>query len=77
MSISNRKVYTKRLYLIGKVYIESNSISNRKIYTKSLYLTGKDLYKNYIANRNVYTKSLYRNRSSCPQSKRLYEYDPQ
>ena len=58
MSLSNRKVYTKSLYLIENstrnVSISSEShykksISNRKVYTKYLYLIEKS-----ISNRKVY-----------------------
>ena len=46
MSRSNRKVYTKYLYLIEKsirkVYMKC-SISNRKIYNKSLDLIDKSI----------------------------------
>ena len=46
MSISNRKVCTKSLYLTEKLYTKSlyeKSISNRKVYTKSLYIIEKSI----------------------------------
>ena len=53
MSISNRKVYTKSLYLIemsisNRITLYEKSISNRKVYTKSLYLTEKSNRSDYI-----------------------------
>ena len=57
MSLSNRKVYTKSLYLIetsirnASISSESRyekSISNQKGYTKCLYLIEKSIRKLYI-----------------------------
>ena len=54
MSISNRKVYTKSVYLIENyicmksLYLIEKSISIRKVYIRSLYLTEMFIRKVYI-----------------------------